>query len=198
MVSSTTRGRTLAVRSRLLRRVAYGTTSVLLAVAIVACGSSTLPPSAADISNPSAGAPSPSTAAPLYTGPPDEYFPRLAACLQAAGFVAEVVEGGQALQYSYGSEAQRPAFEQAKAECDQEIGVPPPPSMLSEAEIRERYAFLVEARACLIAAGHDLPEPPSEDAFVESWATHPWSPFNDLPSMSTEAWASLIEECPQA
>lgn len=122
----------------------------------------------------------------LYAGPPDEY-PRLAACLQAEGFVAEVVEGGQALEYSYGSEAQRSASAQAKADCDQEIGVPPPPETLSEREIGQRYAFLVEARACFIAAGHDLPEPPSDDATVESWVTNPWSPFNDLPFMSTEA-----------
>lgn len=107
-------------------------------------------------------------------------------------------EGGQALEYSYWSEAQRSAFEQAEADCDQEIGVPPPPETLSVREIRQRYAFLVEARACLTAAGHDLPEPPSEDAFVESWATNPWSPFNDLPFMSTEAWTQLTEECPQA
>ena len=36
---------------------------------------------------------------------------------------------------------QRPAFDAAKAACEQEIGQPPPLVPLTEAEIRERYSY---------------------------------------------------------
>jgi hypothetical protein len=104
---------------------------------------------------------------------------------------------GSALSYDYGTVDQRPAFEAAKAACDSEIGLPPPPETLTGVQIRERCADLIEARTCITGLGYDLPEPPTEDVSVETWASNPWWPFNDLPSMSQDAWDALTTACPQ-
>ena len=45
------------------------------------------------------------------------------------------------MRYDYLTAEQRPAFDAAKAACEQEIGQPPPLVPLTEAEIRERYSY---------------------------------------------------------
>lgn len=140
--------------------------------------------------------PSGSGNAPIFTGPRDEYFPLLAECLGNAGFVAEVLPDGS-LRYEFGTAAQRPALEAAKAECESTFGVPPPPRPLTESELRQLYSSLVESRECLMGLGYDLPSPPSQDRFIESYQIDPWSPFNDLGITGANEWAELSRTCPQ-
>jgi hypothetical protein len=126
----------------------------------------------------------------------DEYLPALAACLREAGFEAEVRTDG-ALEYNYGSEDQRPAFEEAQAGCYSSLGVPPAPEPLTEVEIRAQYHSLLSVRSCLMELGYAISEPPSEDVFVETWASGGWSPYDDIVNVRQETWDDLNRRCPQ-
>lgn len=178
--------------TRHLRAWSFRAWLVAIALGMSACAGS--PAATPDASVPE---PNPSQGPKLYSGPPDQYFAQLADCIRDAGFSAEVSADGSSMSFDYGTVEQRPAYEAAKAACDAEIGLPLPPEPLSEPQIRERYAFLVEARTCLIAQGYDLPEPPTEDVFVETYGSDPWSPFSDVPVMDQEAWEALTAICPQ-
>ena len=74
---------------------------------------------------------------------------------------------------------------------------------MSEAEIVDRYRYLLESRRCLMGLGYAIPPPPGEEAFVESWLAAegeglvedaPWSPYLDLPE---DAFDEAEEACPQ-
>jgi hypothetical protein len=141
------------------------------------------------------------TAAPSaspYAGLPAEYLPRLAGCLREAGWDAEVDASGDSLTVDSLTVEQRPAFMQAKTACEQEIGAPPPPEPLSEIDIRNRYGYLLQARLCLLALGYTISEPPTFDAFAESWLTGPWSPYNDVADVANQQqWQEANLRCPQ-
>lgn len=116
----------------------------------------------------------------------------LVACLRDAGW--DVVINGTGDGFSVGSisREQQPALEAARITCDKRVGPAPPPRQLSDAEIRERYQFLLGVRECLIDAGFYVSEPPSEDVFVESWATGPWSPYDGIGDLDR-----ALDGCPQ-
>lgn len=124
---------------------------------------------------------------------PEEYLPRLAECLRDAGYDAEMMDDGS-LRYDYGSQDRRGAFMQARDACDRAIGTPALPEPLSEAEIRARYAYLVDMRDCLMRLGYAISTPPPLDAFVETWDTGPWSPYNDVPG---NVLGEIEQRCPQ-
>lgn len=64
--------------------------------------------------------------------------------------------------------------------------------------MRDRYQYLLQVRQCLMELGYTISEPPSVDAFIESWATGPWSPYSDVVDVANrEQWAEANEKCPQ-
>ena len=122
------------------------------------------------------------------------YFERLAACLRASGWEAEVSDDGESLSYSFANESNRDEFQRDQRACD--VVVPPPPVVpLTDAEVRAAYAHWVEMRRCLATLGYMTSEPPTEDEFVRSWATGPWSPYLDLPARALER---VEDRCPQS
>lgn len=148
--------------------------------------------------SPPAPAASPEAIFPVYTGPPDEYFHRQADCLRAAGWDAQVNAAGDGLSVASLPQEQRPAFMQALTECKERIGLPPPAEPLGDSEIRATYRYWLEMRECLMDLGYTISEPPSQDAFVESWSTGPWSPYNDVVDQASEGdWEELNRKCPQ-
>lgn len=140
--------------------------------------------------------PSASASTAMFEGPREEYLPRLADCLRGAGWNVQLdADGGMSLQ-SLTAE-QRPAFIAAKDACEQQIGTLPPPEPLSEQQIRNQYAYLLEVRQCLQKLGYTISEPPTVDAFTDSWATGPWSPYDDLEHVSQQQWTEANQKCPQ-
>lgn len=120
-------------------------------------------------------------------------------CLRQAGWAVNMAPAGDSYEVPSLSGDQRPAFMEAQATCQEQVGPAPVPAELSEAEIREHYQFLVDARRCLMDLGYSISEPPSADAFVESWSTGPWSPFNEVVDIvGPEEWGRINEECPQS
>lgn len=142
----------------------------------------------------------PSSSIPVYAGPSEEYLPLIAACLREAGWNAEITQADGGLVIKSLTSAQRPAFTAARSACEQRIGTPPPPQPASAEQIHERYAFLVQARQCLMALGYTISEPPTEETFADSYATGPWSPFNEVADQATtqQAWNEANDNCPQA
>ncbi len=134
---------------------------------------------------------------PVFEGDFLEYFYALAECLERAGWSAAMVDPDEpSLRLPTVPAEQEEALVQAREDCELEIGVPrvEPPT---ESEIRAFYRALLETKACLETEGYDISEPPSEDAFVESYDTGPWSPYLDIPDVSETEWERLNRECPQ-
>lgn len=133
---------------------------------------------------------------PTFDGGFVEYFYALDACLERAGFSAEVDPDEPSLEVSDPGPGQHGALTQAEEACEQEIGVPQvePPN---EPEIRAFYRALLESKRCLEDLGYEISDPPSEDAFVESYTTGPWHPYSDVPDVSEAEWERLNRECPQ-
>lgn len=139
--------------------------------------------------------PSPTSA----TGWADEgYFRALASCLREAGFDAVVNTSERSISVDSLTDQQRPAFIEAKGGCEERIGPPPSAAPLNESQVRDQYRLLVSARDCLIALGYSISEPPSEEVFVETWSTGPWSPYAEVIDVAnSEEWVELNQECPQ-
>jgi hypothetical protein len=168
---------------------------VVAALVMTAACRSGAPDSSTSSTSPGASSPASGL---VYGGPEDEYLPLLAACLRDAGWDATTNERGDEMNVSGAGPGQRQAFEDAQAACERQIGVPPTPRPLTEAEIRARYDYLVQMRQCLIDLGYTLAEPPTIDVFIDTWATGPWSPYNEVSQVADrDQWAEANQKCPQ-
>lgn len=119
----------------------------------------------------------------------------LAKCMGDRGFPS--VRDGIGVGFTVHDD-QRPAYEQALADCSTEVDTQLPPAEVFSDE--EFYWATVRAGQCLEGLGYEISSPPSEDAFVESLRgiEPPWSPYLDLPlTMSMEEWRRVNEACPQ-
>ncbi len=165
-------------------------------VALAGCANTAAPTSQPAISTQA----TPSSSIPVYAGPSEEYLPLIAACLREAGWNAEINQADGGLVIASLTSAQRPAFTAARSACEQRIGTPPPPQPATAEQIHQRYLFLVQARQCLMALGYTISEPPTEETFADSYATGPWSPFNEVADQATtqQAWNEANDKCPQA
>lgn len=180
--------------SRGARRLLLGVAAGVLAV--VACAPSPSPsvePTVSPTSPVSAG-PSPFA----FTGSTEEYIAAVASCLRDAGWNVET-DGSVGFSADITGE-QRPAFLAARSACGATLGEPAPVAPLSEADRRARYAYLLEARDCLINLGYTIGEPPTLDHFLDSYASGPWTPFSDLADQTTSQaeWDQANRSCPQA
>ena len=125
----------------------------------------------------------------------DEYNAAVAGCLRDAGWNVKT-DGVGGLSADITAE-QRPAFLATRETCGATLGEPAPMAPLSEAEIRARYAYLLEARGCLIDLGYTIGEPPTLERFLDSYTSQPWSPFGDLEPTSQAEWDQANQSCPQ-
>lgn len=60
------------------------------------------------------------------------------------------------------------------------------------------YQYSLAIRDCLNAEGFDIPEPPSFEAWGESYQTGPWMPYNFVQPGYGWAWAAINAICPQS
>lgn len=185
--------------TRIERQRAGQLAAFFLFVAVAGCGSSAPVPGSGEITAPAttrtatADADTSPTVAAEPSFDPELYVVSMVSCLRDAGWNAEVVPPGDGIAVNSVTAEQSAAYREAFDVCNARVGPAPTPAQLSEDEIRDRYQFLLEARECLIAAGFAVSDPPSEDAFVDSWPTEAWSPYLDI----DQGFERAIEECPQ-
>lgn len=178
-------------------------TTVIAIVVVAAAATDALWNGWPPAGGPPASAQSDATPTPrLYTGAENEYLPQLAACLREAGWDAVADPSGDSMYVSAAPPDQRAALVADQLACEQQIGTPPTPRPLSDAEIRARYQYLLTARECLMGLGYEISQPPDENTFVRTWLNAeglttdaPWSPYNDLPDAAN--WEAANRACPQ-
>ncbi len=133
----------------------------------------------------------------------EEYQTAMAACLEDHGVFAHVSVGGPVLPG-----VTRPQADAEAADFDIEgdaqlacMEVVPEPSHWVDLPTSDDYARMLEVRACIVAHGHELPEPPSVEVWLES--QFPWNPWEVLTGqgggLSPDADVSaLMQACPQS
>ncbi|AXH37525.1 hypothetical protein DVJ78_18285 (plasmid) [Humibacter sp. BT305] len=87
---------------------------------------------------------------------------------------------------------QVPQFQASVDECDKELGFEVRP--LTTDEYSNLYNEYLDSLQCLRDAGYALPEPPTEQTFVDTYQSEPWSPWTDLP---IESQPQALQVCPQ-
>ena len=186
-------------------------TAAIAIVVVAAAATDALWNGRAPAGGPPASAQTDATPTPTprpYTGAENEYLPQLAACLREAGWDAVADPSGDRMYVGPAPADQPTALVADRLACEQQIGTPPTPRPLSEAEIRARWLYLLTARECLIGLGYAISEPPDEDTFVRSWQNTtvnaagltedaPWSPYSDLPDAGPASWLEANRVCPQ-
>ncbi|GBE22951.1 MAG TPA: hypothetical protein ENH00_01110 [Actinobacteria bacterium] len=66
----------------------------------------------------------------------------------------------------------------------------------TEEQWAELLAYQIALRDCVASLGHDVPEPPSLDQFIESNGN--WTAYDMVPNLVGPAWDELAKTCPQA
>lgn len=90
---------------------------------------------------------------------------------------------------------QKSAYDAARDQCAELIGTYGH-APLTEAELRTVYRAQLATRDCLLDLGYDVPEPPSEQAFLDLEGA--WSPYMDLPSGALDqTFDEVTGACPQ-
>jgi len=121
----------------------------------------------------------------------------LASCYTAAGYPAVTDPPGSGHVRYRGANAAEFATSPAKQRCDAEslLRFPPgsPPS--NREEWRAVYRRKLDTAACLEAEGHDVPEAPSLEAFIDSGGE--WDPYLAVEDVPYDEWNRLLATCPQ-
>jgi len=193
-------------RVSIRHEMAMGVVALGLALLVMGCspaGPHTSPPAEPSLgasSLPGASQPSSPTATipsgPPFSGTAEEWLAHLYDCIRQEGWtVSRLPDGGYQVAVPPG---QQDAFRRARDSCATALGPAPSAPVLSQTEIRARYTYLVSMRDCLIGLGYTISEPPSIDEFVDTWATGPWSPYNDLANQTgPSGWEEANRTCPQ-
>lgn len=179
--------------------------AMLLAVTTAVVGGCSVPPERAptdaDVITPSGQTVTSSSSLPpekVFTGSGQEWEQALNECLTEAGW--PLVDNGDGTSTWVGSEHDPQGFNDAYAGCEAEVGVPPPPSEISDAQYATMYRYMVETRACLIDLGYTITEPPTVEQWTDdyraSFESHrpPWLPWSEMPPVAPPA---AEEQCPQ-
>ena len=118
-------------------------------------------------------------------------------CLQERGWDVVLEADGWSMEGATAEQAD--AYERDQRECQELSGandIPVPP--LTDERLEELYAYEVELAECLRAEGYDIPEAPSEQAFVELYTTEDaWYAYRFVTPTSEDAWKALQVSCPQ-
>lgn len=130
-----------------------------------------------------------------FEGSRDEWYEAVVECLQQEGWPAEVSDDSGGFEIATVNAQNLAAYKGAEQRCFDKIGMPEPGPGLDDLEFASRFydAFL-ESRECLLGLGFDVTPPPTREAFLELWATEPWTPYADVPDAR---WGEAISQCPQ-
>jgi hypothetical protein len=118
-------------------------------------------------------------------------------CLRERGWDVNLEVDGWSMEGV--SEQQSDAYSRDQGECQDlsglnDISVPP----LTDDRLKDIYAYEVELADCLRSEGYDIPEAPSEQAFMDRYTTEDaWFAYKFVEPTSEERWTALQTSCPQ-
>lgn len=139
----------------------------------------------------------------VFSGTRTEYQRAVYGCLEDAGWVITEIpspEGtGVAVEVDGLSEPGRSeAFSEDQLACTQSL--PPIPEPESDEDVQEMYSHAVARLDCLVAAGMSSAQPPSFQAYLDSFraGTLDWDPLNTVPAEQQEAALAQCAPDPNA
>jgi hypothetical protein len=135
---------------------------------------------------------------------PDEWAGAQIECLNASGYSVKLTDDGDGLDFSAVPPQQQyrgSPLDLAGYVCEAEYTFNPRYNQpLTDAQLRVLYGYFVDdLTPCLEARGLAVDDAPSESAFVESYDTGAWVPYDSVnpDTLTTEEWNALTAECPQ-
>lgn len=142
------------------------------------------------------------TATPIASSAPALTYPErvelVVACIEEHGFNASSYEGF-GIRIDYSGEEQEELATKVEGDCWEQIDrrVPPPPPL----SLESRYEYMVEVADCLRGLGHDVPDAPTLDAYVDQASADPppadlWDPYAIVGRRGVDIWAIQRDECP--
>lgn len=118
-------------------------------------------------------------------------------CANDEGIPVYVIPPGDGIAFDQVSLAQHRMAGAVLEACLAGLNLPPFEPLTHE-QISEFYAKLLELKTCLEVEGFAIDDPPSADAFAESYYSGDvWHPYESVPFMSMEDWNELSVTCPQ-
>ena len=134
---------------------------------------------------------------------PFEWAQVQAQCMRDEGFTDVVVLPDGGIKPGAGNDQQQSAYALARYVCNAKYPIDPKyTAPLSEVQIRAVYDyFLNDLVPCLEDNGHSVPEPPSLEVFIETFATSRWSPYTEVfgsgSSVPMDEYYRVSAACPQ-
>lgn len=130
----------------------------------------------------------------------EDYQWLMTACFEEFGLNPETGTGGSTVVTRLGG-SDLPIAEQmanSKAAADVCNARYPFPDFGGRDATPELYTRMLQQRDCLIAHGHDIPMPPTEDVWLRNGGS--WVPFSQLPNdvIMSDYGAALSRACPQS
>ena len=121
----------------------------------------------------------------------------LITCLADAGFETTETWDGAVTPAASLPLAQQQPFAAAGQACAEKLGLID--FRLTDAQLSQLYAQELESRACLIAEGREVEEPPSEQTFIDEYYVEFWGAWSrsDALELTKESEAkALAAACP--
>ena len=121
----------------------------------------------------------------------------VAECYTRSGYPASEDPPGSGVVSYRGPNAPDFVTSTAKQRCDAEslLRFPDPPPPETRGDWETIYRRVLDTAACLEAEGHNVPDPPTLDAFIDSDGD--WDPYLAVDDVSNDEWNRLLGVCPQ-
>ena len=119
-------------------------------------------------------------------------------CANDQGYPVTVIPPGNGIGYNQVVLDQQLMAVGVVQACMAGLHIPPSEPMTQE-QVTRFYYQQIDTKACLEAEGYTVDDPPSLDAFIDSYmgGQDIWTAYNSVPRMSQAEWYRIQELCPQ-
>ncbi len=127
----------------------------------------------------------------------------LVTCLQDHGWVDAKYDAISGLSVSVRPE-QADKYLEDDESCKAEVGFQQVPASvaLSSESLSRLYDEELKTASCLTSLGYDTSTPPSRQVFIDQYQNQkdavPWTAYESLPELTSDEFAKVSAECPQA
>jgi hypothetical protein len=140
----------------------------------------------------------PAPVPPTSTGAADGGTQALVDCMRERGWDATFDESDGSMLVTDVPDAQSEQYARDNLECQAQAGIDADPAALTDDQLHELYQHEVATAECLRGEGVDVPEPSSEQAFHDAYASgSAFSAYAAVGNVSEDEWNRLNAACPQ-